>query len=128
MVLLALGGLGGGGYYLYASMAFREPRVQAETVWQEFDGDSNAANTKYKGKFVQVTGRVRIYTQNNRPRLFFEGPQEKPPWGIEVNLRPTQMQEVQDKQQVTVRGRFAQRKDKGNLTMSNCTLLKVHDS
>ena len=43
-----------------------------------------------------------------------------------VSLTP-QNQIYLNKQQVTIRGRFAQRKDKGNLTMSNCTLLEVHD-
>jgi hypothetical protein len=96
-------------------------------VWNEFNRDTNTANAKYRDQFVRVTGTIRVYTENNTPRLFFEAPREKPDWGIEVTLVPTEMKDISDKKKVTLRGRFLPRKGaKEHVLMSNCNVVKVH--
>lgn len=43
--------------------------------------------------------------------------------GIKVPLNPTALKEVKNGQEITIRGRFATRKE-GNVIMSNCSLVK----
>jgi hypothetical protein len=64
-----------------------------------------------------------MYTQGKNSALYFEAPQEDPKWGIRINLRPTELKNVKDGQEITVRGRFTARKD-GDVNMSNCSFVK----
>jgi hypothetical protein len=114
--------IGGGGYYLFFMQ--HDFKVTALDAWDEYSRDTPAANQKYKGKFVQITGKVKVYSEPGKStHLFFEGP-EGAKWGIEFTLRANDMQEVKDGDEITVRCRFGTRREPdGNLLLSNCTLL-----
>jgi hypothetical protein len=119
-VLLLIGGGVGAYYYLTADAA-----LTAADAWAEFDRDNKAANLKYKGKVVRVTGKVKIVPVGDAKRLYFEGPEDAK-WKIEFSLRNDQINDVKSGQEATVRGRFSQRKDPdSDLTMTNCRLLKT---
>jgi len=119
--VVVLGLLGGGAYFFF--FANREPRLTAEQAWQEFDANTTAANKKYRGKFVQVTGKVKVFTENKRERLFFDRGKDAK-WGIEFTVRGADKDKVKDGEEVTLRGRFGTRKaPDGNLVLSNCTVV-----
>jgi hypothetical protein len=121
LVVLVLGLVGGGSYWLFFT---GEPRLKANEVWKEYEADTAAANKKYKGVFVQVTGKVKMFTDpQGNEHTFFEMPEEK--WGIEITLPRSQMKGVSEGKTITVRGRFAGRAGDGNLNLSNCTLVKA---
>jgi tetratricopeptide (TPR) repeat protein len=122
-VLLVLGALGAGGYFLFFHN--REPRLDAIAVWKEYDMDTAAANLKYKGKFVQVTGKVKEFTSGQAKRFFFQMPGDAK-WGVEFNVRVQQAKELKEGQTVTIRGRFNPRKGtETNVVMSNCNLISA---
>jgi hypothetical protein len=119
-VLLVLGATGGAGWYLLAG----EGALKASDIWEEFDKDYKSANTKYKERFVRVTGRVKIYTQKNQvPRVFFTPP-DGANWAIEFFPPGKEASGLKDGGTATVRGRLSRADDKTNVTMSNCTLEK----
>src|SRR5262249_21860398 len=85
--------------------------------------DTPAANQKFKGKFVRMTGTVKVFNQGKGNRVFFEAPADLN-WGIEVGLRASDLKDIKGGQEITVRCRLGTRKEPdGNLTLSNCTLL-----
>jgi len=66
LVLLSLAAIGGGvGYYMWnkplESMASQKADlgIPATTLYTEYNADENAANTKYLGKIVSVSGKVK---------------------------------------------------------------------
>jgi hypothetical protein len=101
-----------------------EPRITARQVWEEFDRDTHAANQKYKGRTVQITGQVRIVTIQETTRFYLAGP-EGARWSIEFVLPSDQKHLVRDGDEVTLRCRFAARKGPdGNLMLSTISLVK----
>src|SRR5262249_13846886 len=104
-VLLLLGGV-----VYYAFIMEHDVSLTAEKAWAEFDGNTEAANKKYKGKFVRITGKVKVEKGEAGEKLVLEGsPGAK--WGFEITLRPVQRKDVQAEQTLTVRGRFVARKE-----------------
>lgn len=122
-VLVVLGLLGGGGYSLFQS---RETRLTSTEAWTTFDENTEAANKKFKGQFVQITGKIKVYPVGKSSRFFFEFP-EGSKWGIECTLRQAEMKELKEGQTITIRGRFTQRRKEpdSNVAMSNCSLVKA---
>jgi tetratricopeptide (TPR) repeat protein len=121
-VVLAL--LGGVGLLVYWFMT-GEPRVTAAQVWEEYDKDTAAANQKYKGKFVVVTGKVKIVTNQQTARYFLVG-SESGKWGLEfVPQQKQQKDALKDGQEVTLRCRFNLRKEQpdANLLLANVTVV-----
>jgi tetratricopeptide (TPR) repeat protein len=122
-VLVVLGALGGGGYFLFFQN--REPKLTSQQAWDAFEKDPDSTYQKYKGKFVQVTGPIKLYPVGKTSRFFFEIPADAK-WGIEFTLTQSQMKELKDGLTITVRGRFSARKNaESNVVMTNCNLLKV---
>jgi hypothetical protein len=114
--------IAGGAYFLF--FGERDLRLNALETWEEFSKDTAAANQKYKGKFILLTGKVKIFTAGKSNRYFFEAP-ESSKWGIEISLPAKDLKELKADQEITVRCRFGTRKEPdGNLVLSNCTLLK----
>src|SRR5262249_19694868 len=97
-----LAALGGATYYFLAS---GEPNLVAQKVWEEFNQDTPAAEQKYKGKFVRLTGIVRAQTAGKFDRFLFAAPADAK-WSIELPLRPDQMKNVKAGLELTVRCRF----------------------
>src|SRR5262249_38402815 len=60
LILVVLGLLGGAAYYFFLSA--RDFKLTAQGAWEEYSADTAAANRKYAGKFVQVTGKVDVQT------------------------------------------------------------------
>ena len=117
-----LGSLGFAGFYSFQA---REARLDSVAVWEEFAADSEATSQKYKGRFVQVTGKIKSYPVGKASRFFFEIPKGAN-WGIECTLRPADSKDLKDGQTITVRGRLTPRPKKpdSNVSISNCNLLK----
>jgi hypothetical protein len=114
-------GAGGGLFYW---LSHRESRMTAEEVWQEYAKDNARAVEHFKGKFVQVSGKVIVQTDGKSTRLAFDPPKDAK-WRIEFLLRSGELQGIKSGQELTVRGRFAPRKNpEANLTLSNCTLVE----
>ncbi len=122
--VLVLAALGGGGYLLFFRNS--EPQLDALEVWKEFDADTTAANLKYKGKFVRITGKIKEFTQGRSSRFFFEMPEDAK-WGMEFSLRKEQKDTLKGGETVTIRGRLTPRakKPEANLIISNGNLLKT---
>jgi hypothetical protein len=121
LVVLAL--VGGGVYAFF--FANREASLTAEEVWREFEADTGAANAKYKGKFVQVTGKVLVHTDRGRGRYFFEAPSKGAKWAVEFMPPASQVNDVKANQEITVRGRLSRpRGTDVNVVLSNCTLVR----
>ncbi len=120
--VLLLGGLGYGIHWLN-----QDPRRTAAEVWEEFSKDSKGAAERYKGRFVVVSGPVRVLKEAATARVYFLPPGgDKAPWCVELPLSPADAQRVQDKAVITVRGRFASRKTANEtLLMSNCNVVEV---
>jgi tetratricopeptide (TPR) repeat protein len=113
-----------GGSSAYYFFQHREVRLTAEEAWQEYARDTKGASDKYKGRFVQITGKVTVPADAKITRLAFESPKEAK-WHIEFALRPDEMKTIKAGQQITIRGRFGPRKNpEANLMLSNCNLLK----
>jgi tetratricopeptide (TPR) repeat protein len=122
LVLVSLGGGGGGIFWFMTG----ESHVTATQVWEEYDKDTPGANQKYKGKFVLITGKVKIITDKQTARSFLVG-SESGKWGIEFVLPKDKKDTIKDGQEVTLRCRFNQRKEPdGYLVLSNCTLVSVN--
>jgi hypothetical protein len=120
LMIVVLAGLGWGAYQLFAG---REPRLTADAARAEFEANTEAANKKYRGKFVQVTGKVKVYKIDKAQRYFFEMPATAK-WGIELGLQPRAAAEIKDGEEITVRGRFAARKGENtNVLISNPTII-----
>jgi hypothetical protein len=114
-------GAGGGLFYW---LSHRDSRITAEEVWQEFANDNQRAGERYKGKFVQVSGKVIVQTTGKSSRLAFEPPKDAK-WRIEFALRSNESEGIKSGQELTVRGKFAQRRNpEANLMLSNCNLMK----
>ena len=116
--------IGGGAAYVFAA---RESRLTAAEAWEEFSRDKAVATEKYKGKFVQITGKVVSRpAKNNTEQLMMEtGPDAK--GHIEFKLKEAEMKGLKSGQEVTLRGRFSPRKEPdADLLLSNCTLVKVN--
>jgi hypothetical protein len=114
-------GLGGGSYYWFTH---REIKLTADEVGIEFAKSTKDASEKYKGKWVQVSGKVIIQADGKATRIGFDGPKDAK-WRIEFSLRPTELGEIKTGQEITVRGRLAPRKNPdSNLMLSNCNLVK----
>jgi hypothetical protein len=113
--------IGVGVYTLF--FANRDIKLTAEDVWKEYAQNTAAANKKYKGRFVQVKGTVRIYKTEKNTQFFFRSPEEDAKWGILFDLRDRDS--VKDGEDIIIRGRFTQRKEPdGNLAMSNCSIVQ----
>jgi tetratricopeptide (TPR) repeat protein len=125
LAVLFLGAVGLGVYALFFSG--RDVKISADDVWREYAQNTNAANKKYKGEWVQVKGTLRIYKTEKVTQFFFKSPDEDAKWGILFDLSKAPDKDSlknNDGQEITIRGRFTSRKEPGNLTMSNCTLIK----
>jgi len=122
--LLLLGLVGGGAYFLFFMQ--HDVKVTAPAVWDEFAKDNSAANAKFKGKFVQITGKLATRLNKNNTEQFVLDPPPDAAWYIEFSLRPADAKDLKAGQEVTLRGRFAPRKEDGNLLISNCTLVKAN--
>jgi hypothetical protein len=123
---LVLVGLVGGGVY-YAAFAPRDLKMGAAAAWDEYNTDSKAANKKYAGKFVQMSGTIKVVTIDERDRYFFEAATDAP-WVIECSFAKQQAEKVKNLQsgkEVTVRGRFTRRQGSdGNLMLTACEVWK----
>jgi tetratricopeptide (TPR) repeat protein len=124
VVTIALAIVSALGYGVYALMfANRDTKVEAAEVWKQYEENNDGANQKYKGKFVRVWGKLKIYTANKSTQLLFEPPQDDAKWHITFSL-PKDMKDLKNGQDLIVRGRFMPRKKDANLSMSNCSLVK----
>ena len=114
-------GLGGGGYYWFSH---REIKLTSEEVGGEYAKNPKGANDRYANRWVQVSGKVVIQTEGKTTRVGFDGPQGAN-WHIEFTLPPPQLKDLKSGQEITVRGRFAPRKNPDkNLVLSNGGLVK----
>jgi len=114
----------GGGTYCTIHIMKSDQHLTAASAWEEFANDTPGASQKYKGKFVQLTGRVKMRAEGQANHLSFEAP-ENAKWEIEFTLPAAQAKELKDGQEITIRCRFGTRKESdGNLLLSNCTLQK----
>jgi hypothetical protein len=122
VAVLAL--MGGGVYYLFFMQ--HDIQVTAAEVWDEYSKDTPAANQKYKGKFVRITGKLKVYSAPGKTtHYFFETP-ENAKWGIEFVLQAKDIGQVKDGDELTLRCRFGTRREPdGNLMLSNCALVTV---
>jgi tetratricopeptide (TPR) repeat protein len=130
VVLLAVVVLSSTAFGVY-SLAFanRAIRLTAAEAWQEYAQNTAEANKKYRGKWVRVTGRLKVVTDNKTnnktTQLFFEPPQEDAKWFISIALKPTDAKDLKPGEEIILLGRFNARKEPdGNLPMSNCSLVK----
>ena len=105
--------------------ANRDFKLTAEEAWKEYDQNTAAANKKYRGKFVQVTGKLHIYKTEKATQFFLEAPSQDAKWSIIFLPHQKDAPSLKDGQDITIRGRFLARKEPdGHLAMSNCTILK----
>jgi hypothetical protein len=112
----------GGGVYLLANVQF-DTRLTSQQAWEEFAKDTKAAQQKYKGRFVRLSGKLKITTVGKGTALTFEPP-EGAKWSITFSLPHDQVKDLQTGQEITVRCRFGSRPEPdGNLQLSNCTLV-----
>jgi hypothetical protein len=126
VVLLALVLLSSTAFAVY-SLAFsnRAIRLTAADAWKEYAQNTAEANKKYRGKWVRVTGALKVVTTNKTTQLFFEPPQEDAKWLITFSLKPTEIKDLKPGEEITILGRLNSRKEPdGNLPMSNCSLVK----
>jgi hypothetical protein len=120
VVIGILGLAGGGGYYFLFT---GDVRLTAGKAWEEFARDTPGATKTYRGKFVQITGKLKVVQVNKINHVLFEGPADAK-WGIELVLRPDEVKTLKSGQELTVRCRFGTRKEPdGNLLLSNCTIV-----
>ena len=124
LAVLAL--VGGGAYFLF--FMERDIQVTAADVCKEYNANATAAAQKYRGRFVQVTGKLAAQTtKNNTQQLIMEGGEGE--GHIEFTLRPDDAKAVKAGQDVTLRGRLSPRKDPEGkdttLLLSNCNLVKA---
>ncbi|HTU18228.1 MAG TPA: tetratricopeptide repeat protein [Gemmataceae bacterium] len=120
--LLLLGSLGYGAYVLIAGGDLKRT---AEQVWTEYDQDLNAANKRYRGRFVQVSGKLHIYKDEKTTQFFFESPAEDAKWSIVFLPKPKDAAELKEGQDITIRGKFApNKKPDKHLVLSNISILQ----
>jgi len=125
-LLAVVGILGAGGYYAYLFLFTGDIKLTAEELTEEFAKDTPTANKKYKGKFVQVTGKVMMTTGSAASQLSFE-PTGGVHWKIIFALRKDDAKKITAGQQVTVRCRLSSRKEPdGNLSLTSIELVKIH--
>jgi tetratricopeptide (TPR) repeat protein len=125
VVLLGVLLLGSLGFGAYVFIAGRDTGVTAEEVWKEFDKNNDAANKKFKNKWVQVTGKLRIYKTESATEFLFEAPTEDAKWSIIFRPPPKDAPTLKDGEAITVRGRFLQRKgDDDHVGLINCSIIK----
>jgi cytoskeletal protein RodZ len=116
----------GGGAAIFFFAVERDIKMTADEVYAEFTKNTNAANQKFKGKFVQIRGKLTTHKPENKAeQLVFEGPADRQ-WHIVIVPTAAQAKELKAGQEVVLRGRFMPRKDApdGNLQLSNCTIVK----
>jgi hypothetical protein len=122
LAVLVVAGLIAGGVYLLPKIQF-DTRMTAQEAWDEFANDTKGAQQKYKGRFVRITGKLKIATVGKGTALFFEPP-EGAKWAISFTLPRDQAKDLQTGQDITVRCRFGLRQEPdGNLLLSNCSLV-----
>jgi tRNA_anti-like len=131
VVLLGVALLSAAGYGMYSLIfANRDIKISAIDLWNEFAKNNEQANQKYKelfksGKFLRVTGKLKARKMEKTTQLVFAPPDEDAKWFIKINLRPSDMKDLQPDQEVTIRFRFNPRKtEDSDLDMSNSTLIK----
>ena len=126
VVTLGLAMLSAAGFGVYSLVfAARDIKLTAGDAWKEFAQNTPESNKKYRGKFVRVTGKLKVYTVNKKTQLFFESPEADSKWFILFTVPAADAKSLQDGQDITVRGRFTNRKEPdGHLSMSNCSLVK----
>jgi hypothetical protein len=92
-------------------------------VWKEYAQNTAEANKKFKGKFVQVSGRLAVVKTDKTTQLSFDPPESDAKWRLLFSLKDAR--DLKDGQEIIVRGRFQQRKDQPEspLLMSNCSLV-----
>lgn len=119
--LAAVGLVGGGAYLLF--FAERDVPVTAAQLYDEFDKDNAGANQRYKGKFLQIKGKLGTFTVKNREQFTFDPPAENH-WHIEFYPRAQDAKEMKAGQDIILRGRLNPRKGGDeNLLVGNCTLV-----
>ena len=120
LVILLLGG----GAALFFFMQ-GDIKLTAEQAYAEFAKDTAAANKKYNGKFVRIHGKLTTVTTDKKvEKLVFEGAGDGN-WHIVVVPTAADAKAMTAGQEVTIRGRFTQRKaPDGDLQLANCSLVK----
>src|SRR5262249_239009 len=68
-----LTGVGGGLFYC---LSHRDARTTADEVWQDFASNNEKAGERYKGKWVQVTGKVVVQTDGKTSKVAFDPPKD----------------------------------------------------
>jgi hypothetical protein len=120
-----LGLLGFGGYYVYEFLASGDYKVTATDLWEEYARDTTAANKKYKGAWVQITGTFKTNQEGGKAKQYFEAPGGAK-WRIEFFLKQAEVKDLKSGQEVSIRGKLSTRKEPdGALAFGNCTLLRV---
>ena len=118
-----LGGVGYGGYFIYTSIANADFKVTPQELHEEFSLDGAEASAKYKGKFVQISGKVSAATDGKAAKFAFDPPSGSK-WAIEFYLRKDDVKSVKSGQEIKIRCRLNTRnKPEDNLTLNNVTLL-----
>jgi tetratricopeptide (TPR) repeat protein len=113
--------LGGGAAIFF--VLNRETKVTADEVYAEFSKNNAAANERFKGKFIQIRGKLTTFTTEKKvEQLIFEGGGDVK-WHIVVPGGP-QTKELKAGQEVTIRGRLMPRKEDADLQIGNCTIVK----
>ncbi|WP_303918725.1 hypothetical protein [Draconibacterium sediminis] len=116
IILLVLAAVAGGGAYWYIFMqpqknmqkASPAYKLTAKNIFSEFSENETAANTKYLGKVVELTGKVaEVKNENNQTAIVLEDVL----FGVSAYLDSTYcatnqevLQAINEGQTVTIRG------------------------
>jgi hypothetical protein len=100
--------------------------IEASQLWDEFDQDTKVANARYKGRFVQVRGKVKMVTFEQTTHTFLAAGPDDARWGIEFLLPRAETEQLKDGDEITLHCLLGTRKQPdGNLNLSKCTLVKI---
>ena len=61
-------------------------KLSTDLLWTEYQADRRAADKKYWGKAVEVTGKVTSAVKEPSPRVMFVVDIDKPTVGVQANL------------------------------------------
>jgi hypothetical protein len=124
VALAILAGVGFGGYAIYDAVANSDYKLTADEAWEEYAKDTKAADQKYKGKFIQLKGKVQQVPGGAANKFMFEL-HSGATWRIEFILKKDESKDLEAGKEITIRCRFTKRKEPdGNLNLSSISLLK----
>lgn len=61
-------------------------KISTDILWKDYQADKTAADKRYWGEAIEITGKVSGVEPTGPPRIMFTMAQTQPPAGIEARL------------------------------------------